>query len=154
MGSLPFLREASSSYLYHISWGRKINSGLSLYLQFILYMETMYIFLKLIEILVIISHLHLLLTYLCITYVVKTFCLWKTLCFNESSFTGQPFVRIVFFTLIFLDDQYHHLQLQNKYCYYQIANIELIWFPLSSKVFVKDRILSQALEQGFCPRPI
>lgn len=55
----------------------------------ILYMETLYIFLK---ILVVISHLHLLLTYLYITYMVKTFCLWKTLSFDESFFTDQFFV--------------------------------------------------------------
>lgn len=78
-----------SAYPYRISWGKKKNSGLSLYLMFVLYMETLYIFL---EILVIISHLHLLFTCLYISYMVKTFCFWKTLDFDGSFFTGQPFV--------------------------------------------------------------
>lgn len=61
--------------------------------MFILYMETLYIFLKMIEILVIIFHLHLLFTCLYISYMVKTFCLWKRLDFDGSFFTGQPFVE-------------------------------------------------------------
>lgn len=106
--------------------GKKINSGLSLHVMFVLYMEALYIFLKIIEILVIISHLHLLLTYLCITYMVKSFCLWKTLGLDESFFTGQPFLWVVFFIVVFLGDWYHHPQPQKKYCCYQIDTVQWI----------------------------
>lgn len=109
--------------------GKKRNSGLCLYLMFVSYMETLYIFLKMIEILVIIPHLHSLLTHFDITYMVKTFCLWKILSFDESFFTGQRLVRVVFFTLMINiitlddhDDQYHHSQLR--------INIAVIRWPI------------------------